>query len=286
MESDPSVITARSPAKINLFLHVTEKRPDGYHNLRSLMCCVSLYDDICIDFDAMKSSVVCSHADVPADETNLVYRAADRFFAALGKAVPVKITIRKNIPVGAGLGGGSSNAAAVLKCLNRHFQSPFSNEALMKLGGEIGADVPFLIFGQPALATGVGDQLSGPLKLIPYEVVLANPGVHVPTGMVYKKLNLGLTKCEKKTKKFPFKAMPLDAAALLCNDLETVTAALFPEINRIKARLVALGAAGALMSGSGPTVFGLFKGRRTAEDACRSLAQEGVKHLFLTRMLV
>lgn len=277
---------ARSPAKINLFLHVTGKRPDGYHNLRSLMCCVDLYDDISIDFDTLKSCVICGHPEVPADETNLAYRAADLFFEALGKSVPVKITIDKNIPVGAGLGGGSSNAAMVLSCLNRHYRSPFSRETLMELGVRIGADVPFLIDGRPTLATGIGDRLTGPLELVPYEVLLANPGVHVSTGAVYKNLNLGLTKCEKKTKKIPFKAAPLDVAALLCNDLETVTTKLFPDIRRIKARLMALGAAGALMSGSGPTVFGLFEDRRTAEDACRSLARDGGISLFLTRILV
>ena len=140
-----------APAKINLFLHVTGKRADGYHNLFSLMCCIGIYDKIVLTFGAKETSVSCSAGNVPEDETNLAYRAAVLFFKALHQRrgdspQGVKISIDKHIPVAAGLGGGSSNAAAVISGLNRYCGRPFSRVELISMGSAIGADVPFLIF--------------------------------------------------------------------------------------------------------------------------------------------
>jgi len=142
-----------SPAKINLFLHVTGKRPDGYHDLVTIMCCVSLYDTISLTTHVKKTTVSCSNAEVPEDETNIAFKAADLFLNKLNRQEGVKIKIKKEIPVAAGLGGGSSDAAAVFLGLNRCYGYPFSLDDLMAMGTSIGADVPFFCSGnQPQQA--------------------------------------------------------------------------------------------------------------------------------------
>lgn len=280
-----------SPAKINLYLEVVARRPDGYHDLRMLMCSVGLFDTLRITFDPVGSEksdirVICDHPEVPCDDRNLIYRAAEAFFEAAGRKTPVSISLDKQIPVGAGLGGGSSNAATVLKGLNRHFDDILSVDDLRGIGARIGADVPFFIEDCPAFASGIGDRLAPCKNLKPYSVVLVNPGFHVSTGMVYKKLNLGLTKCKKKIRNFPFKEVSVDACRYLCNDLETVTESMFPEVISLKTELLDLGARGALMSGSGPTVFGLFSRVQDARQAYGKLEKSGHRHVFLTELLV
>ncbi len=278
-------IQAQSPAKINLFLNVTGKRPDGYHNLNTLMCCITLYDTIDLDFHENKIRVTCDHPLVPEDESNLVFKAAELFFENSGKQGGVGINIKKAIPVGAGLGGGSSNAASVLLNLNHHYGSPFNAEELGKLGLAIGADVPFFIFGKPAIATGIGEKLRAYKFLKPFYVLLINPGFSVSTAEVYKNLNLGLTKCEKKFKRIPFNGVSIDILDFLCNDLESVTADMYPDINKLKLLLIDHGAEGALMSGSGPTVFGLFSDAEKIKKAYRELTEFNEKQKFLTRLI-
>ena len=256
-----------SPAKINLFLHITGKRDDGYHDLVSLMCCVSLYDTVIIDITGTGIFVSCDSPKVPGDETNLAWKAAELFFNSLNrmagnKEAGVKISIYKKIPVAAGLGGGSSNAAAVFLGLNRHFGNPFNENELMDMGLKIGADVPFFIFQRPALASGIGEELKPYYSLKKQFVILICPGIHVSTAEVYKNLDLGLTKCEKKLKRILLGKQVFDSDRHLCNDLETVTETRFPEIASIKEALIDNGAKGALMSGSGPSVFGLFSKKK------------------------
>ncbi len=274
-----------SPAKLNLFLHVTGRRPDGYHDLVSIMCGVSLYDIITLSFHEKRIQVQCSHPLVPENKHNLVHKAAALFFEKLGKRDGVGIHIAKNIPVGAGLGGGSSNAATVLSELNRHYKFPLSNEELMDLGLSIGADVPFFIFGKPAIATGVGEKLQACKFIEPFYALLINPGYAVSTAEVYKNLNLGLTKCEKNFKRIPFNGLSADIRDYLCNDLETVTEAMHPDIVQIKQVLMNQGADGALMSGSGPTVFGLFSDIERIKEAYKALSQFNETQKFLVRLI-
>jgi 4-diphosphocytidyl-2-C-methyl-D-erythritol kinase len=263
-----------SPAKINLFLGVTGKRPDGYHDLFALMCCIDLFDTILLEFDGPSIAIESSHPHIPLDETNLVHKAASLFLKTLKRTDGLKITIEKSIPVAAGLGGGSSNAASVLMGLNRHYGFPFSLEKLASMGLAIGADVPFFIFQKPAFVTGIGEKLEGYPKPLPYQVLLIDPGFQVSTGEVFRNLNLGLTKCKKKLTKAPLKKSGFDASLHMCNDLETVTASKFPVIKALKAQLMRHGAAGALMSGSGPTVFGLFSDSDKARLAHRAICLE------------
>jgi len=286
MQKNKPHVRAFSPAKINLFLKVTGKRPDGYHNLHTLMCGITLFDTLFFEFDESDIRVCCSHPEVPEDNSNLVWKAADIYLRNMDSLCGIKITIEKKIPVGAGLGGGSSNAATVLKVLNKYFGLKFSDDKLRDMGLEVGADVPFFISGRPAVAEGVGEKLRIVDQLKPFHVLLLNLGFSVSTAMVYKNLNLGLTKCEKKITKFPFEGISVDILEILCNDLEIVTAKMFPDIERTKAQLIQLGAEGALMSGSGPTVFGLFSDADQAKKAYGELEQFSEKHKFLTELIV
>ncbi len=286
IESETDFMRLCSPAKVNLFLHVTGKRPDGYHDLVSLMCPVSLFDTLSLKFGGTGIRIACPHPAVPDDETNLVWRAADIFFRRLGRPGSVEIFLDKQIPVAAGLGGGSSNAASVLMALNHHHGFPFSQEQLMETGLELGADVPFFIFGKPALATGVGEQLEIYNGLDPLDILLVAFDFTVSTAWAYKKLNLGLTKLKKINKSLAFKNQGFDARSQLYNDLESVTASTYPDIPTAKKALLDHGASGVLMSGSGPTVFGLFPDRDRAVSAKSSLSKNGRWRLYLVRMIV
>ena len=278
-----------SPAKINLFLYVTGKRADGYHDIVSLMCCISLCDEIILQFGMKSNTVVCSHPHVPQNETNLAYRAAQLFLNRLdanGGSDGVCITINKYIPVAAGLGGGSSNAASVLLGLNHFYGRPFSIDQLMSMGISLGADVPFFLFQKPAIATGIGETLEEFDGLHPFNILLISPEVSVSTAEIYRKLNLRLTKCKKKLTNTPLKKHGFDVALHLCNDLETVTASIHPEILSAKEHLLNHGAEGALMSGSGPTVFGLYADIERARQAKDALSYEVDGRLFLANLMV
>jgi len=291
-DGDKNIMELLSPAKINLFLQVTGKRQDGYHELLMLMCCVSLYDTVSLEFGAENITVSCTAADVPEDESNLAHRAASLFLKTLNRCEGVNICIEKRIPVAAGLGGGSSNAAAVLTGMNQHCGNPFSQSELMDLGLSLGADVPFFIFGKPALASGIGEKLEAYKKIKPLKVLLIYPGFAVSTAEVYKKINLRLTNCKKELKSFRFKEGGFEADKDMCNDLETVTASQYPEITEIKALIWDQGAEGVLMSGSGSTVFGLFSDADAAELARQSLQKGNIAlrnsrwKIFLADLLI
>ncbi len=268
-----------SPAKINLFLHILGKRPDGFHDLLTLMCCVTLYDILSIETGYKNISVSCTDPEIPTDERNHAYRAADLFLKKLDKKDGFRIHIDKKIPAGAGLGGGSGNAAAVLSGLNKLFGNPFPLSEIMKMGLEIGADVPFFLFKKPALATGIGNKLEEYPVKIPYKILIVYPGFGVSTKDIYNNLNLRLTNCKKKLRNSPLKR-EFDPE-LLCNDLESVTASRHPVINGVKEALLKMGAKGALMSGSGSSVFGLFPDYESAITANKALSMNCKWRVFL-----
>jgi 4-diphosphocytidyl-2-C-methyl-D-erythritol kinase len=263
-----------SPAKINLSLRVHGKRPDGYHELFSLMCRINLFDEVLLQLGAGNGvEIACDHPKVPVDSSNLACRAVNLFQRELDLAHKVKIHLKKNIPVAAGLGGGSSNAASVLMALNAYHDHPFSQQMLMKMGLMLGADVPFFIFQKPAIATGVGEKLNAFEGELPYHILLLYPGVEVSTAETYQNLNLGLTKDEKKPTSSNSKLKRFDPAQDLINDLEGVTIQKYPEIRLAKEKMIKFGAVGALMSGSGSTVFGLFDNFETAKTARQALSR-------------
>ena len=236
------------------------------------MCCISLFDEVEIQFNTNNTSIACSDPLVPQNETNIAHRAATVFLKSMKITDGVDITIKKRIPVAAGLGGGSSNAASVLIGLNDHFGQPFSTDQLMSMGLSLGADVPFFIFQKPAIATGIGETLEAYSGLHPYHLLLINPGFNVSTGEIYRKLNLRLTKCKKKLTNALLINHGFDVAQHLCNDLETATASTYPQIVSVKEQLMHHGALGALMSGSGPTVFGIFSDLKKAKIARDALS--------------
>ncbi|MBI9084782.1 MAG: 4-(cytidine 5'-diphospho)-2-C-methyl-D-erythritol kinase [Desulfobacterales bacterium] len=273
-----------SPAKINLFLRVLGRRSDGYHELETLMACIGLFDTVLLTVGDGPVTVCCRHPLVPENETNLAVKAARLFFRHHGHQGGVHIEIDKQIPVGAGLGGGSSNAATVLKGLNRHFGSPFSDSSLAEMALTLGADVPFFIFGRPALATGIGERLDPYPHLTRLPLVILYPGFAVSTATVYKNLNLGLTKDENQPKYFPLISGFIIESHLF-NDLEAVTLQRHPEIAAAKTALVKNGALGALMSGSGSSVFGVFADTDSARRACKALSQRRGWRLFVAEIL-
>jgi 4-diphosphocytidyl-2-C-methyl-D-erythritol kinase len=276
--------TFLAPAKINLCLHVLGKRPDGYHELAMLMQRVSLYDTLRIALVAERGvRVVCKGVELPPGGENIAARAARRMLELSGADCGVEIAIDKAIPVAAGLGGGSSDAAAVLMGLDEMLSTALGKERLMAEGGKLGADVPFFIFKEPAWATGIGDCLETVPSLAPLWYVLVNPGVAVSTAWVYQ--NLGLTSPGTVARMPGFLETTAGVVRLLHNDLEGVTIPRYPVIASLKERLLGLGAAGALMSGSGPTVFGVFEGVEAARAACEELATVPGWRSFLVRAL-
>jgi len=260
--------TIKAPAKINARLKVTGRRPDGYHDLVSIMVPVDLFDiiDLTTPFGG-QIKISCKGRDVPADEGNLAYRAAMDFMYYTGIKDGVSIVLSKNIPVAAGLGGGSSDAAAVLLGLNNIYSNPLSDAEIHKLAIKLGADVPFFLMGGPSLATGVGEILE-PIPNWPEAwYVIVTPPLQVSTAWVYGNLKLGLTTGEYDYIVKTLKNDTFTISMLLDNDLETVTSASFPIINTLKKLLVDAGAEGAIMSGSGPSVFGVFASREKAYSA-------------------
>lgn len=259
-------ITMQAPAKVNYRLDVVGRRPNGYHDLRMIMQRVNLCDEVSISMAPHSGvRVSCGREGVPEGQGNIAWKAARALLEIAGSDQGVDISIVKNIPVAAGLGGGSSDCAAVLLGLNELLGIGLSRERLMEISVSLGADVPFFLFEQTALAEGIGELLTPLVKVPPAWVVLVNPNVPVSTAWVYQ--NLQLTQRDRlATLPNSFENVE-ELCAILSNDLESVTIPAFPVIDEIKRSLIGLGAAGALMSGSGPTVFGLFDDQATAQQA-------------------
>ncbi len=260
-------LTVKAPAKINLCLSVLGKRPDGYHEVEMLMQAVALYDLVTVRIAERGLSVVCGAPGVPEDERNIAWKAARAVLDRSTRDAGLTVSLQKNIPVAAGLGGGSSDAAAVLAAANRLLGAGLSREDLAGIGAGLGMDVPFFFFGPTALARGRGEILESLPPPPPFWVLLVNPGFETSTAWVYQNLNLRLTKQVDCNKIARLKVGQI--AAALHNDLEGVTASAHPVIGEMKRALLDAGALGALMSGSGPTVFGVFE----TEELCQRAAQ-------------
>ncbi len=287
MISETLYLTA--PAKINLYLKVIGKRPDGYHELNTLMQKLALFDKLEMTLvDEPGIHISCPGTDLPVDKKNIVHRAANLFFKETGTIDQgIQIILKKNIPVAAGLGGGSSDAATVLTGLNRLLATQCSLETLADMGVRLGADVPVFVYDMAAAwATGIGEKLKPVIPLSGYRALLVNPGIAVSTKWVFetfaltggeKKINLNGSAKEQES---------FDPAVIFCsrmfqphqlvNDLETVTAEKYPVISEIKNKMIDAGAAGAMMSGSGSTVFGLFADsvQQQAEQSYQAFEKE------------
>lgn len=264
----------KSPAKINLCLHVLGRYENGYHALAMAMQRVDLCDDVHIRITRSSGiKVTCSGLALMPGEDNIAVRAARLLLAQTQSDVGVEIQIDKRIPVAAGLGGGSSNAATVLLALNEMLHVRLDRMSLQALGAQLGADVPFFVFQQPAWATGTGTELTplSPLPEVAY--LLVNPRIAVSTAEVYQSLQLTKGGELANLPRFSV-ATKEDLCVALHNDLERVTLMRHPLLQQIKQRLLQLGACGALMSGSGATLFGVFDALSQAQSAATVLAAE------------
>ena len=282
-----------APAKLNVRLKVTGRRPDGDHELVSIMVPVGLYDRLDLQITSEKRiNISCRGFSAPSDEENLAYRSARAFFDKTGMNHGLSIRLTKNIPVSAGLGGGSSDAACVLKSLNRNYAFPLTPEELAELAVGLGADVPFFLVERPCIARGIGEILE-PIENWPelwYIIIM--PPIQVSTSRVYGSLNLSPASSELELTNEAYEDInkyldkkPLVIGRMLENDLERITAARFPVIERIKNLLTEAGADGALMSGSGPSVFGVFQSRDKALQVEKALAGSKLGDMFLVQGL-
>lgn len=284
--SGSSTISLRAKAKINLSLDITAKRPDGYHNIRTIMQTIDLHDNIVIDVVNEGIVLECNSPELPCDNKNIAYRAAELFLDKYGVKHGVKIKIDKNIPIAAGLAGGSSDAAAVLIGMNNIFNCETDVSKLMSIGKLLGADIPYCMKGGTVLAEGIGEILTDLKEMPKAYLVLAVPRLAVSTKWVYE--NFDINKVNKRPDiNLIVSAINKGNLRLVAdnmeNVLETVTARKFSVINTLKQELKRLGALGSLMSGSGPSVFGIFEDKNTAQKAYEKIKCNECD-LFLTEI--
>lgn len=282
--------TERANAKINAYLNITSRREDGYHNIVSVMQTVSLCDIVTVDFQPAQQScitlAVSGNAELPTDSRNLAWRAAELFLQNTNLTRAVQITIQKHIPASAGLGGGSADAAAVLRALNHLCGEPLSIERLAQIGLMLGADVPFCIRGGAMLATGVGEVLERVPNMPPCTLVIAIGGEGVSTPKAYAALDekydfFKLSREDNTDAQELIDLWQNDALSASCtcfyNIFEDVVAKENPDVVLAKRTMRENGAMRAMMSGSGPAVFGVFEAQSEAEKVCAALQELGLK---------
>ncbi len=280
-------ISIKALAKINLGLDVVRRREDGYHEVKMVMQTIHLFDRL-----EMKRTVSPGiHIEtnlsfLPTNENNLIYKAAKLLMDEFSIDEGIFVNLQKHIPVAAGMAGGSTDAAGVLYGMNKMFDLGLTKEDLMRRGVKIGADVPYCIMRGTALAEGIGEKLTALPPMVKCPVLIAKPQISVSTKYVYENLRLGAdtqhpdidTLVEDIGRKNLGKI-----AADMGNLLETVTIPAYPVIADIKRQMLEHGALGAMMSGSGPTVFGLFAEEDTAEAAFAAMKESGLaRQVFLT----
>lgn len=270
----------KSPAKLNIFLKVLSKRPDGYHNILSIADIISIYDLIYMEETKGGIEISDSRGWLPKGEENTIYRAVmrlrDRFQIKRG----IKIYVEKNIPIGSGLGGPSSNAATVLKGLAELWGLSLAEGELAAIGREIGADVPLFIYNRSSIMEGIGDRLS-PIRLPHMWYLVLYPDVVLRSKDIYEGLKIVLTKGENDIKLKTQFLSAIDVAEILENDLERIAISICPKIRFLKERLADAGAIGMLMSGSGSSVFGIFEdedGARRASYLFKDIAGRFIAH--------
>ena len=282
-------ISFKTPAKVNLGLHILGKREDGFHELETLFQMVNWCDEIKIECLSRGLELVCNQPDIPTDKGNLVIRAAHILQTRYPERCKgARIHLNKNIPHGAGLGGGSGNAAGVLLGLNFLWGLKLKREDLISVASELGSDVPFFLFSPCAIGRGRGEILEPVKNSIRFYVLMVYPGFAVPTASVYENLKLKLTKRENNIsilKNFLLQSEFAQLGATWSNDLELFVFKEYPGLSGVKKEMLALGAKGALLSGSGSTVFGIFDNPETANIAHARL-DRGKFMLFLAESVV
>lgn len=280
-------ISLKALAKINLGLDVVRRREDGYHEVRMIMQTIQLYDRLDIKRTQEPGIQIQTNLSfLPVNENNLIYKAAKLLMDEFSITDGVSVKLDKRIPVAAGMAGGSTDAAAMLIGVNRLFSLGLTKKQLMERGVQIGADVPYCIMRGTALAEGIGEALSPLPPMVKCPVLIAKPSISVSTKFVYQNLKLDDTTIHPDIDRLidDIKAKSLhDIAAHMGNVLETVTIPNYPVIDEIKKHMLSNGAVGAMMSGSGPTVFGLFDDEDTAKKAYKAMRSSHLaRQVYLT----
>lgn len=280
-------ISLKALAKINLGLDVVRRREDGYHEVRMIMQTIQLYDRLDIKRTQEPGIQIQTNLSfLPVNENNLIYKAAKLLMDEFSITDGVSVKLDKRIPVAAGMAGGSTDAAAMLIGVNRLFSLGLTKRQLMERGVQIGADVPYCIMRGTALAEGIGEALSPLPPMVKCPVLIAKPSISVSTKFVYQNLKLDDTTIHPDIDRLidDIKAKNLhDIAAHMGNVLETVTIPNYPVIDEIKKHMLSHGAVGAMMSGSGPTVFGLFDDEDTAKKAYEAMRSSHLaRQVYLT----
>lgn len=288
-------VEVAAPGKVNLVLRVLDRRPDAYHNLWSVMQAFDLSDTVIAEADDGEGiRMTCEGANLPTDSTNLAYRAAERALVRLGRRQGIRLVVRKRLPVAAGVGGGSSDAAATIRALATLLQTGWSRDDMAAVGGEVGSDVPFFFYGPTALVEGRGELVS-PLQLEGERwLLLVNPGIAIPTAWAYGKLAAARANRSQPPERLPhFEPNPVtgdppvvkwpDLLPLVENDFAPVMEAEYPVLREIRLLLMTRGAEAALLSGSGSTVFGLFADERSARAAAEGLDRRPGWRTWVTR---
>ncbi len=279
-------ITMNAHAKINLSLDVLYKRTDGYHELRMIMNQIDLKDIVTIT-KTNRTTIECNNPNVPLGSSNLAYKAWEVLSNEYGIKEGVHIKIDKNIPIAAGLAGGSADAAAVLKGLNKLWNLNLTTTDLMKLGVKIGADIPYCIMGGTALAEGIGEKLTKLTSFSGKLILLAKPDVDVSTKEVYENLLLDKIKTHPQTDmliEYINRDNVNKLAANMVNVLETVTQKKYSEIESVKKEMIEYGALGSIMSGSGPTVFGVFENKDDIIK-CKNKLKTKIKDVYIVKTI-
>ncbi len=273
-------------AKINLGLDVVRRLPDGYHQVKMVMQSVGLRDELTFEEAGSGITITADTAELPTGEDNLIHKAARLMLDKYGISSGLRVHLRKNIPIAAGMAGGSTDAAAVMKGINHIFHLGLTPAQLMEDGLSIGADVPYCILGGTALAEGIGEKLTPLPPMPPCHILIDKPDISVSTKYVYTHLDAqGIRNhpdIDGMTEAIRAGSLP-GITERMENVLETVTVPAHPVIDTIKQQMMRLGAAGSLMSGSGPTVFGIFRDMAQAQTALERLLRENPSHqVFLT----
>ncbi|MBQ3823691.1 MAG: 4-(cytidine 5'-diphospho)-2-C-methyl-D-erythritol kinase [Clostridia bacterium] len=277
-------LTVLCPAKINLTLAVTGKTADGYHEIKSIMQTVSLYDEVTVSVGGSYINLQTDLPYIPRDRRNIAYKAAEAFFAAVGATYGVRISIKKHIPVSAGLAGGSADGAGVLYALNRLFGSPLDQKTLCGIATPIGADVPFCMEGGTRLATGIGEKLQRLPDMPRSYIIIAKPQGGLSAAEVYKAFDAAPPPPPADTAAAIRALEKKDVAALascLGNALEPAAVGMLPQVAEVKEDLGAYLPLKALMSGSGSSVFAVFKDEEAAKKCL-----EGVRKKYRAAFLV
>ena len=281
-------IRLKARAKINLGLDVVRRREDGYHEVKMVMQMLRLYDQIDIEMTQESGIFVRSNLSfLPTDERNIAYKAAKVMIDQFGLEQGVIIRIEKHIPVAAGMAGGSTDCAAVLYGMNKLFGLRLNQKKLRELGVKLGADVPYCLMRQTALSEGIGEILTPISPLQDCPILIAKPSVSVSTRHVYEHLKLDEQTMHPDIDGIVTALADGDLYGVtdrMANVLETVTVPEHPVIDEIKKQMMASGAVNALMSGSGPTVFGIFDDEEKAKKACEDMKASGLaRQIYLTR---